>query len=108
MIWFKSYVSDLGLDIVMITLFSISVKFSTQCNKMLGYKLEFSMEGYQNFMEICSYWVNVKILCSVQILWLECYRKIKSGWEGLNFFPYCGNLFIASCTYYIYTEISHI
>ena len=30
--------SDLSFDIVMITLFSISIKFSSQYNKILGYK----------------------------------------------------------------------
>ena len=36
--WLRSYESDLGFDIVMFTLFSISIKFSTQYNKILGYK----------------------------------------------------------------------
>ena len=93
--------SDLSFDIVMITLFSISVKFSSEYNEILGYK-EFSMQGDLKFIEICEHWVNEKILYSVQIIWYECYRKIKSGWEGLNLSPSCWNLFITFYTYYLY------
>ena len=60
--------SDLSFGIVMITLFSISIKFSNQYNEILGYKWNSAWRVIGNSWKLVTIESMGKILYSVQII----------------------------------------